>query len=331
MFAVKSVGLALIVSVGLTGVGRADDLAHIYVSPQGDDRAEGVSPTLAVKSFGRALQLGSRLANKKEVVVKFLDGNYGDMNLRVVWPYGATAKLTIEADSDKGRVVFDGRSGSKTWMQVVDSPGPESNVVVRGFVVRNYRQAIQFAGDRFAVESSLTNNLIEHNVFENIGQFKDDVEPALAAIHMLNTSHSIIRGNTFRNIKNLQRCDGLHAIYLAGGSSNNMITDNTFDGGCGDTIKVRDRSNFNKIERNSFSRQDGRSLFVDSFCDPRKQVECKDAKQECPSWGNIFKSNQIDLYSRAKVKFVHRHVGASNIPVCPVAPGPSTAARIIAD
>lgn len=305
--------------------------SSVYVSPKGNDKADGGSPTAAVKTFDRALQLATSLAGKGDVSIRFLEGDYGDGTMKVVWPNAAGSRLTLAAEGGKGKVVFDGQGSGKTWLQVTDAPGPKSNIAIRGFVVRNYRQAIQFAGDRFAAEPSMTDNAVENNVFENIGQFKEGVPPALAAIHMLNTSKTTVQGNVFRNVRNLQKCDGLHAIYMAGGSSNNTIVDNEFDGGCGDTIKVRDRSNFNKIERNTFEHQAGHSLFVDSFCDARKQAECKDAKQECPSWGNVFRGNRVDEASRSGVKFIQRHVGAASIPGCPVPPGGASVPRIVAD
>ncbi|MFZ5548505.1 MAG: right-handed parallel beta-helix repeat-containing protein [Pseudomonadota bacterium] len=301
----------------------------IYFSPTGSDQADGSAAAKAVKTFDRALQLAQAAGASADVTIRFLDGDFGDATMKVTWPHGAKSRLTLEAE--KGKVVFDGKGSGKTWVQVVDAPGPEANVAIRGFVVRNYRQAIQFGGDRFAKEPSMTNNLVENNVFENIGQFKEGVEPALAAIHMLNTSHTTIQANVFRNVRNLQRCDGLHAIYMAGGSSYNVITGNLFDGGCGDTVKTRDRSNFNKIEGNEFANQSGRSLFVDSFCDARKQPECKGSHQECPSWGNVFRGNRVDQSSRASVKFVQRHVGASNVPACPLPQGGASSPRIVAD
>jgi hypothetical protein len=319
------------VLLALQSAGALVAQSSVYLSPSGSDQADGSSPKAAVRTFSRAMQLAMPLGGKGDVTIRFLAGDYGDTTMKVVWPIGAKSRLTLAADDEAGKAVFDGKGSGRTWLQIADAPGPESNVVVRGFVVRNFRQAIHFAGDRFASEPSLTDNLVENNNFENIGQFRAGVEPALAAIHMLNTSRTTIQGNVFRNVRNLERCAGLHSIYMAGGSSNNTIVDNVFDGGCGDTIKVRDRSNFNKVERNDFSHQSGASLFVDSFCDPRRQAECRDAKQECPSWGNVFRSNRVDQESRSSVKYIQRHVGVANIPGCPVPPGGPSAQRILAD
>lgn len=302
----------------------------IYLSPLGDDHSNGMSASSAVKTFERAVQLATPLGTHGDVAIRFLQGDYGDATMRVAWPNGAVSRLTLVADGERGKVVFDGRGSGKTWLQIVGMPSPASNVAVSGFVVRHYRQAIQFVGDRFAGEPSLTNNLVENNVFEYIGQFKAGVEPALAAVHMLNTSRTTIRGNVFREVRNLNRCDGLHSIYMAGGASDNTIVDNVFDGGCGDTIKVRDRANFNLVERNTFKHQSGRSLFVDSFCDLRRQPECRGPRQECPSWGNVFRGNQVDEESRAAVRFIQHYVGASSVPGCPPPSGGSSTPRIIA-
>lgn len=330
MRSIKCFALAAAIGLTMSLAAHAAD-SSVFVSPKGNDQADGASAAAPVKTFDQALKLATALGSKGNVTVRFLEGNYGDATMKVVWPHAAKSRLTLAAEGEKGKVVFDGNGSGRTWMQVTDAPGPEANVAIRGFTVRNYRQALHFAGDRFAKEPSLVNNLVENNVFENIGQFKEGVEPALAAIHMLNTSRTTIQGNVFRNVRNLQRCDGLHAIYMAGGSSNNTVVDNVFDGGCGDTVKVRDRSNFNTIERNSFSHQSGKSLFVDSFCDSRKRDECRGERGECPSWGNVFRGNRVDQESKSSVKFIQHSVGASNVPGCPVPPAGTSAARIVAD
>jgi nitrous oxidase accessory protein NosD len=197
-------------------------------------------------------------------------------------------------------------------------------LVVRGFEVRNHRMAIAYLGERGAAPSSTSHTRIEENLFENIGQQRADVKPAFAAITLVNSRSNQISRNTFRNITNIDDCGGLHAIYLASGSSDNRVEDNVFDGGCGDTIKTRDRSNGNLIRGNTFRNQTGLALYVDSFCDRRKVAACAKGAQECASWGNRFEGNKIDAAAQRSIKTPTRTAGAGNIPSCP-APKPGTA------
>ncbi|MGM9488991.1 hypothetical protein [Ideonella sp. YS5] len=306
--------------------------ATVFVSPSGADLNDGASPERPVKTVARAMQLANRGLDSETVTVHFLPGQYGAQIVEVTKFPKAGSRLVLDGGADPtGHAEFDGGGGGTTWLLVRGQAGTTSNVTVRGFIVRNFRGAIQFFGDRFDARQWSGGNVIELNRFEDIGQHTKGIEPSFAAIGLTNSRDNRIAGNTFVNIANIDKCDGLHAIYMAGGASNNEIVDNVFRGGCGDTIKVRDRSNFNKVERNSFEHQSGHSLFVDSFCDSRKQADCRRDKQECPSWGNVFRGNRVDQASRSAVKYIQRHVGASDIPACPLPPGGASAPRIVAD
>lgn len=302
---------------------------ELFVAPDGQDSNSGSSRQQAVRSLAQALKYAQeREAGADDVVIRFAGGSYGDDKLDVNWYPGGSRKLILTARGDGGRAVFDGNKGAATWLVIRGKRGEATNVVVQGFDVRNYRSAVAVYGDRFDSVPWSSGNRIEDNVFQNIGQFTSEVKPSFAALTLSNSHDNVIIKNTFKNIRNIEKCDGLHAIYISGGSDNNRVVENVFDGGCGDTIKARDRSNDNVIRNNEFRNQEGKSLFVDSFCDGAKIAECAEKQQECPSWNNEFSDNKVDAVSRRSVKAVTRTVGRPNIPSCPLPPR-AKAARII--
>lgn len=290
----------------------------VYISPAGSDKYSGVSVEFPVKTFKHAIDLVKKVNSDQDVEIKFMPGNYGRVMLDLAWFPDGIRRIVLRGNSMGGRAVFDGGGGGDTWLVVRGFKGGVTKVVVKGFHIKNYRGAIAFYGDRFDADSWSSSNRIENNIFENIGQFKEAVRPAFGAITLSNSVENIIVRNRFFNIRNIVGCDGLHAIYLSGGSSRNRIVENIFDGGCGDVIKVRDRSNDNMVKHNEFLNQTGKSIFVDSFCDARKNKECENKKQECASWGNKIIGNRIDKLTSEKIIAEFRIVGASVIDVCPV-------------
>lgn len=304
----------------------------VFVSPLGDDTSDGRSQSRPVRSVLKAMQLASVRAVDGEVSVYFLPGSYGSQTIEVGGASDAPLHISLVGNAiGTERAEFDGSRGNSTWLIFRGHRRSKTSLTIRGFFVRNFRVAIQFLGDRFDSEFWSANNVIEQNEFHYIGQQLPGVAPSFAAISLINTRDTVISENRFVHVFNIEKCGGMHAIYLAGGSSNNSITGNVFDGGCGDTIKVRDRSNLNRIERNTFRRQFGAALLVDSFCDRRRQSECEDSRQECPSWGNIFRDNAVDRGAPLTPRLLHRQVGASNVPGCPAPVSGAMGRRIIFD
>lgn len=308
---------AAVLAAAACAAGAADFVLHL--APDGNDTRDGRAPERAVATLARALALAQQQAPAgADVQLRFARVPWGKAQLDIDWVPGDGRRLVLDGGAGGERAVFDGGASGATWLQVRGQPEQRTNVTVRGFVVRGYRQAIVFQADWRDPRPWMSGNVVEDNTFERIGQFTPGVKPALAALHLLNTSRSRIVGNRFVDIRNLEGCDGLHAIYLAGGSSGNRIEGNVFDGGCGDTIKTRDRANDNVVVRNRFLAQTGKALLVDSFCDARKEAACKGKPQECPSWNNSFEDNFVDDASRQAVRAVVRTVGAGNIPACPL-------------
>ena len=73
------------------------------------------------------------------------------------------------------------------------------------------------------------------------------------AIPLTDSSNNVISNNTFETVENTGSTTGqIHGIYDTHFSSGNTITLNKFESISAKAIKVRDRSNFNVIEHNTF-------------------------------------------------------------------------------
>ena len=75
--------------------------------------------------------------------------------------------------------------------------------------------------------------------------------------------------------------------------STNTITLNKFENISAEAIKVRDRSNFNVVEHNTFTATGGVSAYRDQFCDQACVNANPGTSRQCASYGNKFYFNTI--------------------------------------
>ncbi len=174
------------------------------------------------------------------------------------------------------------RSGSNC----VAAPASLTNIAIEGLEIRNYLSAIWFHGDRIRQDDRWTgNNVIRNNRFVSIGSRDPSGNTySASAIGLGNSRSNLIEGNEFRDIVSTKRCTELHSIYMANGSPGNIIRNNLFNGGCGDTISARDNSNDNVIEGNTFRRQQTRAIMREEYCSRTRKSTCTKPTLECPSW-----------------------------------------------
>ncbi len=176
-------------------------------------------------------------------------------------------------------------------------------------------------GDRGSPNTSNSENVIRNDILRNIGQIAfPSGKPSTAVIRLVNSKHNQIVNNRFINIQNLTGCSALHSIYMAHYSSNNLIEGNTFESGCGATVKARDASNSNIIRDNRFVGQ-ADTLFLDSYCDKDKREDCTKATAECPSWGNQVQNNSSERMGPRARKAPTAALGPDNPNGCPAPTG----------
>ena len=89
----------------------------------------------------------------------------------------------------------------------------------------------------------------------------------------------------------------LHALYVAHGSTENVIEENLFENSCGDAVRFRDRSDNNLVRNNRFVDAWSRSPVSDWFCNPAQRSNCTKEAGECPSMNNVVEKNQVTARS----------------------------------
>jgi hypothetical protein len=263
------------------------ETARLYISPHGSDSAPGTSTESPLATLLRAIQIGTQQPESGATTIIVMPGVY--INQKVVITT-LNQPLSIVPFDRTQPPIFSG-GGEGTWMQVNISSGRLVPLTIEGIEVRRYQTAVSLNGNRNIPERWLGGVKLIGNRFVDIGSALAEQRPSTAAIRLVNARNSLIQNNQFRNIVNIRDCALLHAIYLAHMSINNVIDSNTFDGGCGDTIKVRDLSNHNRVLKNHFLNQRSNTLMIDSYCDKQVRSDCTKTGGECPSWGNIFENN----------------------------------------
>jgi len=263
------------------------------------DKTEEITYDTLQKAINEAVKISDSKIERIVIAVK--SGVYKKQKV-VTSGNSNGIPIIIEPSYKEGKKpVFDGDGKVLQWFTLNNANGKPTRITIDGMEVKNYLTAISLNGNRECDTASNGDNIIKNCIFENIGQIANKKwKPSFAAIRLVNSYSNKIEGNRFIDIRNVTGCAGLHSIYIAHDSCNNIIEKNIFDGGCGPTIKVRDYSNFNIIKDNIFKNQNTYTIFLDAYCNRDKYKGCTKKSPECPSWGNIFEDNTIYLEGVAK-------------------------------
>lgn len=291
----------------------------IYMAPAGSDDRDGTSLKNAVLSLQRALGIADSVSDPKVQRVKISVAN-GVYRAQTVTTKGLSGgkELVITADDPKGgRPKFDGDGKGGTWFTLSNSTGQPTNIRIAGLEVANYHTAITLNGNRNNTKASNGGNEIRDNIFNNIGQIaQSGAKPSTAAIRLVNSDNNRITRNRFINIRNLEKCGLLHAIYVAHDSTGNTISDNSFQDCCGDAVRLRDGSNNNVVSNNTFKDAWDKAPVSDWYCDSSARADCTKASAECPSMNNVLEGNRVVSQKLKPVEIFLSH-GADTNKFCP--------------
>lgn len=281
-----------VILLGALGGAAAAEVV-IHVSPSGSDASEGGSEAQAVATIQRAVKLaeaapagtlGARIVLKPAT---YKGQTFETRGNREGVPIAITSASTE-------RAVFDGDEQGGTWMKLKPRGGRPSNVRILGIEVTNYEIAIDVHGNRNNPDMWAGGVEIRDSRFANIGDIaRPGAAPSTAALRLVNSDRNVIVGNQFVGIRNNSQCPLIHALYVAHGSTNNLIEGNTFEDSCGDAIRFRDRSDNNVVRKNTFTDAWSRSPVSDWFCNPAQRSDCTKAVGECPSIGNLVEENKV--------------------------------------
>ncbi|MFS2197287.1 hypothetical protein ACCD00_02000 [Pseudomonas sp. Pseusp3] len=272
---------------------RADSLenqstAEIHIWPH---ETQG-SPTLS--SLQQAIDYSYISFSPNITTIKFLihEGTYNEQAAILHPKHGVHYEFT-SASSGEYLPSFDGHQQQLTWLRIISTNGFGSSVTINGLKIKNYVTAISIEGDREDQSKFNAENKISNMQFENIGQTSLNSPPSTAVIRLVNSQKNEIIDNSFTNIKNIKDCNLLHSIYLAHHSSDNSIKHNSFTSFCGSAIRVRDNSNRNTAQLNSFTDIQNEQLMDQWFCDKNLRQDCTKKQQEQYSHSNIFDMNEF--------------------------------------
>ena len=275
---------------------------EVFVSPAGVDSNDGLSAKTPILTLKRAnaIVLKQLQTRPTDVVVHVAPGTY--YNQTVNWT--AAHKdfyVIIKGTHPTSRAKFDGRLSSSETLGtqhsffILTAKGFLTNLTLENLQVSYYTEAVSFAGNREDSQNGYNgNNKILNSIFDKIGNkySKEKTRIGYAVVRFSNSRFNTVRGNIFSNLYNGSKNEYQHALYISSHSGYNTIAENAFRMNGGDPVRIRDFSNFNKIEKNEFNKA-GAYGYSEWYCEQASESACTKEDPECPSWGNTFIGNNL--------------------------------------
>jgi len=286
-------------SGGNGGAGGGNAMAmKIYLAPDGDDTSDGSSPNASILTLNRAQQIVGAAAANQDVEIRIAPGIY--YNQSVVWTFTmANHTITFMPLNDDGvRPVFeackdtDPSDCQSWWFRLNVQDGNPTNIHFEYIRVEHYLEGISFNGNRDDFAKSNSHNRIYGCYFYQMGnKHHPSSDNAYAVVRLKNSDYNLVRNNHFVECENTNGAGLLHALYLAHNADHNEIRKNRFYVQSGDAVRLRDYSNDNDIEENTFIKVGNNAGYTDWYC---TGVNCTKPTPECPSWDNEFRDNVLD-------------------------------------
>lgn len=316
--------VALLVScMTLYGTAVAENVVF-YIAPNGSASASGTSARAPLADLQNAIDKGLAGSDaKRHLQIRVAPGTYQRQTVKLDSQTPEYERIEISRSSKSGRPEFDGEGSVIPWLTIVAGDRPAGRVSVLGLKIADYSTAITLNGSRDVADDAVTDVVIRNSIFSSIGQQSPNQKtPSTAAVRLVNADRVKIVNNQFIDIRNRQRCGLLHSIYVAHGSTNNVIEGNTFENACGDALRFRDRSSANRVEGNTFIDAWAEAPISDWYCDSSARKDCSKKYTECPSFDNSVGENKI-VVRKAKPPQAIKTFGPDTTSACPL----PTAAR----
>lgn len=272
--------------------------ADIRMEPNGDDRNDGrANKPVATLQRAVDLALSDPRAGSEPMRVVIQSGTYRGQKVQIDGRK-LVGELTIIGlgTESKDFPIFRGDGDKTTWLTLKSDTGRATGLTIQAISVHDYFTAISLEGNRDDPQAFNSGTTIRRNDFHNIGSIAiRDEDVSFAAVRFYNSKNNLVENNFFGSIRNKREkdCGSLHSIYIAHFSSGNRIINNTFEDACGSVIKLRDRSNNNRIEGNRFKAIQNAPAIEEWFCDADARKDCTKKSGECPSTGNVASSNDL--------------------------------------
>jgi hypothetical protein len=325
-------GVVLAATCLSTATADAAGAFTVYMSATGSDSANGLTPSTAVKSLVRVQEVLRESKPTTDVEVRINQGTYVAPPMhdwRFYIPGHTISFMPVDYQYGEGQ---DGIAGRPVFRNLADRPsgywlqprlpkdpadpmydGGDSGLRFYYLQVEYYSAgAVSMYGDserditdetysppmRKPGSKGLNGNTFSGMVFTHLGSKWAPCGTdcyGFGAIVLTNSSGNKITNNHFVNIENHGNYGGyIHGLYVTHFSSGNTMNANRFSYNSGDPVKIRDRSNFNTVESNTFTRSGRAGFYRDEFCD----LACVKANPEvgarqCASYHNRFANNHL--------------------------------------
>lgn len=270
---------------------------RIHLSPGGHDSWNGTTTSHPIVTLNRAHDILQASPPNRDVEIRIAPGTYSYQDVSWTFTMPEHTITFMPMNDDKVRPTFDACKQNDatdcklSWFRLYATKGEATNLNFEYIRVENYLEGISFNGDREDTAKFNSHNRIYGMYFYKMGnKHNPSSSIAYAIVRLKNSDHNLVRNNHFVNCENSVKGTYLHALYVAHDSSNNEISWNRFKVNSGDAVRIRDYSNYNKIENNKFIKA-GDVGYTEWFC---IGSSCTKPTPECPSWGNEFRDNVLD-------------------------------------
>ena len=311
---------------------HAADVFTVYMAANGSDANDGLSEATPVTTLVRVQQILVATKPAVDVEVRIKQGTYSAPPMedwRFYIPGHTIAFMPIDyvagggASDIAGRPVFqnkrnaDGSYPRGYWLQPRLPSDPADPLYDGGtsglkfiYLQVEYYSAggLSIYGDserdvsdetynpplHVRGSAGLNGNTVFGVVFKHLGnKWTGGGAYGYGAIVLTNSSDNRIENNHFVNIENSATYAGyIHGLYVTHFSSSNQMNHNAFSYISSDPVKVRNMSNFNTVEYNTFSRTGRNSHYRGEFCNLACARE-NGIDRQCASYHNRFFYNTL--------------------------------------
>ncbi|MEV4758437.1 right-handed parallel beta-helix repeat-containing protein [Micromonospora sp. NPDC049559] len=310
---------------------HAAEIFTVYLAPDGSDANDGLAAATPVRSLVRVQEVLVAAKPTVDVEVRVKQGTYTAPPMhtwRFYVPGHTISFLPVDyeygegQDGIAGRPVFrnqrnaDGSYPSGYWLQPRLPRDPADPLYGGGasglrfyYLQVEYYSAggISIYGDserdvtdetydpplRVRAGEGLNGNTVFGMVFTHLGSRWTGGSYGYGAIVLTNSSGNRIENNHFVNVENASPDGGyIHGLYVTHFSSSNQLNRNAFSYVSGDPVKIRNMSNYNTVEYNTFSRTGRASHYRDEFCDTAC-ARANGIERQCASYHNRFFNNTL--------------------------------------
>jgi hypothetical protein len=304
------VALAAGAVYGLNTRAKAATVFTVYMAADGSDTNNGLSSGAPVKTLSRVQAVLQSAKPSVDVEVRIKQGTYvaAQTNWSFFVPGHSVTFMPVDYQlgngigSIAGLPKFSGNNGTGWWFSGhLPSGSAGGNTSLRFYYleVTDYSLGAISLNGGTKVASGVTvpstagmnsNTFFGLNL-HGLGNKYTGGHSGYGAIDLVNSRGNRIANNHFVNVENSGSSASLiHGVYLANGSSGNVVSSNEFSAISGDPVRTRNASNDNDIAYNSFSHTGVHAFYSEWFCD----VGCAQGyTPECASSNNYFHTNSL--------------------------------------